>query len=170
MTQTQMDLEEKDLDLISIFAKSCRYSILEMVKNSQSGHPGGSLSCIDYLSVLYTQILAQQGNQIVISNGHISPAVYAVLAELGYADKQDVLKNFRKIGSKFEGHVTRHVAGVWYGTGPLGIGVSIAAAFAEAEKLKGTNKKVYACWAMVKLKKVRFLKWRILPLNINWII
>jgi len=107
-----------------------------MLKQSQSGHPGGSLGCIDYLTLLYTQILAQTGEKIIISNGHISPAVYSVLAEMGYIKKEQVIKGFRKIGYPYEGHVTRHVPGIWYGTGPLGAGVSAASGFALAEKLK----------------------------------
>ncbi|MFA5820936.1 MAG: transketolase [Candidatus Gracilibacteria bacterium] len=133
-------LAPDQLRLLEIFAKSCRKSIIEMVVNANSGHPGGSLSSIDYLATLYAFIISQTGEKIVISNGHISPAVYSTLAELGYVNKEEAVKNFRKIGSVFEGHVTRHVPGVWYGTGPLGIGVSVAAGFA-----KGCPKeKVYA--------------------------
>lgn len=130
--------------LLETFAKSCRKSILEMVTNAQSGHPGGSLSTIDYLAYLYTQILAQTGEKIVVSNGHISPAVYSVLAEMGYINKEEVVRDFRKFGSIFEGHITRHVDGIWYGTGPLGVGVSVASAFAMAEKIKNSGQKVYA--------------------------
>lgn len=129
-------LNPQDLQLLQTFTKSCRKSIIEMVVNANSGHPGGSLSSLDILAVLYTQIISQSGEQIVISNGHISPAVYSILAELGYIPKEEVVNTFRKIGSIYEGHVTRHVPGVEYGTGPLGIGVSVAASFALAEKLK----------------------------------
>ena len=133
-----------DLALLQAISTSCRHSIISMLKNSQSGHPGGSLGCIDYLSLLYTKILSQTGEPVVVSNGHISPAVYAILAELGYIPKKDVITGFRKIGYPYEGHVTRHVKGVWYGTGPLGTGISAAGGFALAEKLKNTNKKVFA--------------------------
>lgn len=142
-----MDINKKlnaqEIDLMVAFAKSCRFTIMSMLKNSQSGHPGGSLSAIDFLTLLYTQIIAQTGEKIVISNGHISPAVYAVLAEMGYLDKADLIANFRKFGSIFEGHVTRHVPGVWYGTGPLGIGAAVAAAMAWSEKHTGSGKKVF---------------------------
>ncbi len=136
-------LTDEHLLFLKTFAKSCRRSILEMVTNAQSGHPGGSLSSIDFLSLIYTFILGQTGEKIVVSNGHISPAVYSVLAEMGYADKKEVISTFRKIGSNFEGHVTRHVDGVWFGTGPLGIGVSVASAFAKASKLKNDGQKVF---------------------------
>lgn len=143
LPQLGQPLSEDQLKFIQTFTRSCRKSILEMVVNAQSGHPGGSLSSIDYLAMVYAFILGQTGEKIVVSNGHISPAVYSVLAEMGYIPKEEVVKTFRKIGSIYEGHVTRHVPGVWYGTGPLGIGVSVASAFAMAEKLKGSNEKVF---------------------------
>ncbi len=127
-------LSEQYKTFFEIFSTSCRRSIVEMTSNAGSGHPGGSLSTIDYLSLIYTNIIAQTGDPVVVSNGHISPAVYAVLAEMGYVKKDNVIKNFRKDKSIFEGHVTRHVPGVWYGTGPLGVGVSAATGFALAQK------------------------------------
>ncbi len=129
---------------LEAFSKSCRHSIIAMLKNSQSGHPGGSLSTIDYLSLLYSFIISQTGEKIVVSNGHISPAVYSVLAEMKYAPKQEIIDGFRQVGSIYEGHVTRYVDGIWYGTGPLGIGTSVASAFALDAKLKGSSEKVYA--------------------------
>ncbi len=128
-------LNKDQIKLLETFTQACRHSILQMVTNAQSGHPGGSLGMVDYLALLYTQIIGQTGEKVIVSNGHVSPAVYSVLAEMGYINKADVVKNFRKAGSKYEGHVTRHVSGVWYGTGPLGAGVSAAAGFALAEKL-----------------------------------
>jgi transketolase len=136
-------LTAEQLELFGVIAKDCRWMILEMVKNAQSGHPGGSLSSIDFLTVLYAAIISQTGEKIVISNGHISPAVYSLLAEMGYVDRADLVKNFRKAGSVFEGHVTRHVPGIWYGTGPLGIGASVASSMAWAEKFQGTGRKVF---------------------------
>ena len=136
-------MTEETLKLLKTFSKSCRRSIIEMTKNSQSGHPGGSLSCVDYLALIYTQQIAKNGNKIVVSNGHISPGVYSVLGEMGYIDKEKAIETFRKRGSIYEGHITRHVDGVWYGTGPLGVGVSVAAAFAKAEKMRSTDEKVY---------------------------
>lgn len=137
-------LSEEHLQFLSTFAKSARKSILQMVVNAQSGHPGGSLSCIDYLSTIYPFIIGKTGENVVISNGHVSPVVYSTLAEMGYIPKEDVVANFRKFGSIYEGHITRHVDGVVYGTGPLGVGSSVAAACALAEKKKGTDRKVFA--------------------------
>lgn len=137
-------LSSEQISFLQIFSKSCRKSILEMVVNAQSGHPGGSLSSIDYLATIYAFIISQTGEKVVVSNGHISPAVYSVLAELNYIPKKEVVENFRKAGSVYEGHVTRHVRGVEYGTGPLGIGASVSAGFALGEKLNSENKKVFA--------------------------
>ncbi|MBT3418828.1 MAG: transketolase [Candidatus Magasanikbacteria bacterium] len=138
------NLTKDHVHFLDTFSQSCRHSIISMLKQSQSGHPGGSLSCIDYLSLLYCFILSQTNEKIVISNGHISPAVYAVLSELGFVSKKNVIDTFRKHGSIFEGHVSRHVPGVWYGTGPLGTGVSAASGFALGEKLKQSGETVYA--------------------------
>ncbi|MBP9732216.1 MAG: transketolase [Candidatus Magasanikbacteria bacterium] len=130
--------------LAQLCAQSCRKSILEMTANAGSGHPGGSLSSIDYLSVLYTSIISQTGEPVFISNGHISPAVYSILAEMGWVSKEEAIQGFRKFGSKFEGHVTRHVPGVWYGTGPLAIGLSVACGTALGYKIKKAKQQVYA--------------------------
>lgn len=138
------EFTKQEAKKVAAFAKACRHTIISMLKQSQSGHPGGSLGCIDYLSLLYTQIIRNTGEKVVVSNGHISPAVYAVLAELGYIDKQEVIEGFRHSGSVYEGHVTRHVPGVWFGTGPLGVGVSAAAGFALAAKKQGSTETVYA--------------------------
>jgi len=136
-------LSPDHLKFLEAFSLSCRHTIIAMLKQSQSGHPGGSLSCIDYLALLYSFIIGQTGEKVLVSNGHISPGVFSVLAEMGYIPKQEVIDTFRQVGSIYEGHVTRHVPGVWYGTGPLGIGFAAAAGFAQAAKLKNSNETVY---------------------------
>lgn len=136
-------LTQEHVDFLKMFAKSCRHSIVEMVMNSQSGHPGGSCSVIDYLALLYCFITSQTGEDVVVSNGHVSPAVYTILGHMGYIPLEDVVRDFRKKGSIYEGHITRHVKGVTYGTGPLGIGVSVASGFAISEKLKDSNKRIF---------------------------
>lgn len=138
------NLGEERVNFLKAFTKSCRRSIVEMMKNSQSGHPGGSLSALDILATLYAYRITETNEKVVISNGHISPGVYSVLAECGAIDRDDVVKNFRKYGSKFEGHITRHIPGIWYGTGPLGAGVSAAAGFAHSERQKGSDQSVFA--------------------------
>jgi transketolase len=149
-------LTDEQVRLYKAVAKSCRHTIISMLKQSQSGHPGGSLSSIDYMTLLYSAIISQTGEKVVISHGHISPAAYSILAEMGLFNKDEVIKTFRKLGSVFEGHVTRHVKGIEYGTGPLGIGVSIGSAFAHAEKLNGTNNKVFTLMGDGEMQEGQF--------------
>ena len=130
------------VQFLQSFTKSCRATILGMLKTSQSGHPGGSLSSLDILALLYAFRITETNEKIVVSNGHISPGVFSVLAECGAVDKTELIQCFRQLNSKFEGHVTRHVEGVHFGTGPLGVGVSAAAGFALAQKRVGNR---HAC-------------------------
>lgn len=136
-------LSDQRLKYLNAFAKSCRRSILKMVTNAQSGHPGGSLSCIDYLTLLYVTRVSKTNEPVVVSNGHISPAVYSVLAELGVIPKERVIKTFRTPSDIYEGHVNRKIRGVWYGTGPLGIGASVAAGFALSDLLTKRGRKIF---------------------------
>lgn len=136
-------LTEEQLQLLRAFSQSCRRSALQMVTNAKSGHPGGSLSVIDYLSLLYCFIVSQTNEPVVISNGHVSPAVYSVLGELGVVDKQRAIEHFRKPDDLFEGHVNRKLQGIYYSTGPLGIGASVASAFALGDKLKKSGEYTY---------------------------
>lgn len=138
-----MKLTGDQIDFLKAFSKSCRRSILEMVTNAQSGHPGGSLSCVDYLSLIYTQRVATSNETVIVSNGHISPAVYSVLSELKVIPKEHVIKTFRTPEDIYEGHVNRRIPGVWFGTGPLGVGGSAATGFALAEALKRTDAFVF---------------------------
>lgn len=141
----QSKLTKEHLGHLTRFSWAVRHDILAMTTNAQSGHPGGSLGCADYLSLLYSFLVGQTGDPVIVSNGHISPAVYAVLAQMGYVDRADVVEGFRKIGQPYEGHVTRHVPGVWYGTGPLGAGAGAASGFALADALlhKKNKRPVY---------------------------
>lgn len=136
-------LSQEHIDFLKVFTKSCRNSIVEMTKNSQSGHPGGSCSVIDYLALIYCFIISQTGEEVVVSNGHVSPAVYTILGHMGYIPLENAVKGFRKIGQIYEGHITRHVKGISYGTGPLGIGVSVASGYAIGEKISGKNRRVF---------------------------
>lgn len=133
----------EELAFLGSFTKNCRRTILEMLKTSQSGHPGGSLSCLDFMAVLYAFQIHQTNEKVVVSNGHISAGVYSILAEMGVVDTAEVTQTFRQLNSRFEGHVTRHIPGIHFGTGPLGVGVSVAAGFAKAEKLNGSDKMVW---------------------------
>ncbi|MBU0727760.1 transketolase [Patescibacteria group bacterium] len=136
-------LTDEHVQFLNVLGKSCRNAIVTMVANAQSGHPGGACSSIDYLATIYAFIVSQTGEDVVVSNGHVSAAVYSILAEMGYIPREEVINDFRKVGKIYEGHITRHVKGINYGTGPLGVGVSVGTGFAIAEKLKKSNKRIF---------------------------
>jgi transketolase len=128
-------LNDEQVAFMKAFSKSCRRSILKMVTKAQSGHPGGSLSSVDFISLVSALRLTQTNEAIVVSIGHISPAVYSVLAELGIIPKERVIEYFRRPEDLYEGHVNRKIQGIFYGTGPLGVGTSAATGFALGNKL-----------------------------------
>lgn len=125
-----------------------------MVHAVQSGHPGGSLGCADLLTALYFNIMKHdpafrmegKGEDLfLLSNGHISPLLYSVLARSGYFDVHE-LSTFRKINSRLQGHPTthEHLPGVRIASGSLGQGMSVAAGLALAKKMDGDQRTVYS--------------------------
>lgn len=140
--------EQKELEKI---ARKIRKHIIEQVYEAQSGHPGGSLSCADILTVLYfNQMNIHEKepkdptrDRFVLSKGHCSPALYATLAERGFISKEE-LKTFRKINSNLQGHPDMNkVAGVDMTTGSLGQGLSVANGMALSSKLNHDGYRVY---------------------------
>ena len=132
-------------------SKEIRKSIIEMVYNAKSGHPGGALSITDILTVLYFYELNVNVNnpkyenrdRLVLSKGHSSPALYAVLAEKGFFPKND-LKTFRKIDSYLQGHPDMNkVPGVDMSSGSLGQGLSVSNGMALGAKLDRKDYRVY---------------------------
>ncbi|MBC2857267.1 transketolase [Cetobacterium sp. 2A] len=127
--------------------KRIRREILEMIHTAGSGHPGGSLSGVELLYVLYSEFLKYDSNnpklenrdRVIISKGHASALVYSILSEFGFFPKKE-LKNFRKLHSLLQGHVYREVPGVELSTGSLGQGLSYSCGVAMAGVL---NKKDY---------------------------
>lgn len=144
-------MEEYNLNNLAGIAKEIRKKIIEMTYAAKSGHPGGSLSITDVLTVLYFKemnidpINPYDANRdiLIMSKGHASPALYATLAIRGYFS-EDLLKGFRKIDSDLEGHVHRGIKGVESSTGSLGQGLGVAVGFALASKLDKKNNKIYA--------------------------
>ena len=123
-------------------AKQLRGDILRMLYTCQSGHPGGSLSTVEMLMALYYNVMKQDPknpkdenrDRVVLSKGHACPALYAVLADLGYFPRED-LWNLRQIDSHLQGHPDcTKTPGVDANTGSLGQGVSIAGGLAMAAK------------------------------------
>ena len=140
-----------NVDALRKIANDIRISIIETVYNAKSGHPGGSLSCADILTVLYFNQMninpekpnAEGRDRFVLSKGHCSPALYSVLARKGYFDKEE-LKTFRKIGSNLQGHPDMNkVPGVDMTTGSLGQGLSSAVGMAIASKMDSAGCRVY---------------------------
>ena len=141
-------METRELEKIS---KQVRKQIIEQVYKAQSGHPGGSLSIADILTVLYFNQMNIDANnpnsslrdRLVLSKGHCSPALYAVLAQKGYF-KNDALNTFRTIEGKLQGHpdMTK-VPGVDMTTGSLGQGLSVANGMALSSKLNHDGFRVY---------------------------
>jgi len=135
-------------------ASQVRRDIVRMVHAQQSGHPGGSLGCADYLTALYFKVMKHDpsfnmdgvGEDLFfLSNGHISPVFYSVLARSGYFPIAE-LATFRKINSRLLGHPTthEHLPGIRMASGSLGQGLSVASGAAMAKKLNNDNNTVFA--------------------------
>lgn len=140
-----------DINELQEIAKKARRNILEQVYSAKSGHPGGALSCIDILTVLYFHEMnvdsqnsrMEDRDRIVLSKGHACAALYAVLAEKGFLGEEE-LKEFRKLGSRLQGHPDmKKLPGVDMSTGSLGQGLSAACGMALASKLKKQSNKIY---------------------------
>lgn len=135
-------------------ATQVRRDIVRMVHAAQSGHPGGSLGCADFLTALYFKFMKHDpsfrmdGNGedvFILSNGHISPVFYSVLARSGYFAKGE-LATFRRIDSRLQGHPATHegLPGIRIASGSLGQGLSVAAGAALAKRLNGDDRLVFS--------------------------
>ena len=134
-------------------ASQVRRDIVRMVHSAQSGHPGGSLGCTDFMVAMYFRILEHSPNfkpdgtgedVFFFSNGHISPVWYSVLARNKYFDLEE-LNTFRKINSRLQGHpaTKEGLPGVRVASGSLGQGLSVAVGAALTKKLNGDNHMIY---------------------------
>jgi len=139
-------------DLTKI-ASQIRRDIVRMVHAQQSGHPGGSLGCTDFLTALYFKVMkidtdfsmdGKNEDLFFLSNGHISPVFYSVLARAGYFEVKE-LASFRKINSRLQGHPTTHdhLPGVRIASGSLGQGMSVAIGAALTKKYNKDDRTVY---------------------------
>jgi transketolase len=141
-------------DELKRIASQVRRDIVRMVAEANSGHPGGSLGCADYLTALYFQIMNHNASNFsmdakgedifFLSNGHISPVFYSVLARSGYFPISE-MATFRKLNTRLQGHPTTHegLPGVRIASGSLGQGLSVAIGAAQAKKLHNDNSLVY---------------------------
>ena len=135
------------------FTQQVRRDILRMVHKVNSGHPGGSLGCAEFFTCLYQEVMeystdfkmdGKNEDLFFLSNGHISPVYYSVLAHSGFFPVEE-LSTFRLIDSRLQGHPTTHegLQGVRIASGSLGQGMSVALGAAEAKKLNGDDKIIY---------------------------
>lgn len=142
------------IDELKDIAGQVRRDIVRMVAAVNSGHPGGSLGCTEYFVALYFEIMKRNpgfsmdgiGEDVFfLSNGHISPVFYSVLAHAGYFDKKE-LATFRKLDSRLQGHPTthEHLPGVRIASGSLGQGMSVAIGAALTKKLNKDNSLVFS--------------------------
>ena len=137
-----------DVDLNKLVSQ-VRRDILRMVHTVNSGHPGGSLGCVEFFVTLYKRVLkvdnnSESNDMFILSNGHISPVYYSTLARSGYF-KVEELDTFRKIDSRLQGHPTNHdnLPGINISSGSLGQGVSVGLGIALSKKLNNDDSLVY---------------------------
>ncbi len=144
---------KRTINELEDIASQVRRDIVRMVHGCQSGHPGGSLGCADFMTALYFEVMNHNpdfkmegiGEDLFfLSNGHISPVFYSVLARSGYFEVSE-LATFRKLNSRVQGHPTTHegLPGVRIASGSLGQGLSVAIGAALAKKLNKDNSHVF---------------------------
>ncbi|MCD6594935.1 transketolase [bacterium] len=146
-------LDDNDLQKYSEIARRIRFDVIKMTYHAGSGHPGGSMSIAEILTILYFKHLAHRPSEphwenrdrVILSKGHACPALYAVLAEAGYYPR-DEMWTLRKFGSRLQGHpaLDKGLPGIEVSTGSLGQGISIAVGIALSFKhLDNNHRRVY---------------------------
>ena len=147
-------MNEEEFKRIQELCKQNRCNVIKMIHCAQSGHLGGGLSAIDILTVLYEKVMKNypewknspnhnERDRFVLSKGHASAGLYAVLAKRGYFPESELM-TFRKLGSRLQGHPNTHIPGVEVATGSLGQGLSMACGIAMALKLDKNHARVFA--------------------------
>ncbi|MGH9662656.1 MAG: transketolase, partial [Bryobacteraceae bacterium] len=145
MQQTQNVAE------LAAIAKRIRRSIIEMIGEAKSGHPGGSLSAVEILTTLYFDVMRHDParpdwpdrDRFVMSKGHAAPVLYCAMAEAGYTPK-DQLNSLRKLGSIYQGHPDkRFIPALEGSTGSLGVGLSLGIGMALAQRIDRRPSRVY---------------------------
>ncbi|MBR3720137.1 MAG: transketolase [Clostridia bacterium] len=141
----------RDLSQLEKMANDIRINVMKSIYNAGSGHPGGSLSCTDILTVLYFNQMninpqdpkADGRDRFVLSKGHCAPALYSTLAKRGYFDESE-LETLRKLDSNLQGHPDMNkIPGIDMSTGSLGQGLSVANGMALASKMDSKGYRVY---------------------------
>jgi transketolase len=144
-------LENWDQNNIQAFCTKIRRHIVEMITEAKSGHPGGSLSAVEILAVLYREVMRhnpdkpqwQDRDRFILGKGHACPVLYAVMAECGYCPV-DQLNTLRKMGSIYQGHPDRRfLPSLEASTGSLGQGLSVGIGMALAARLDNSPSRIY---------------------------
>ena len=166
-------MEQSELKQLKLTAAKARLYGVQMVHDAASGHPGGSLSCMDVLTYLYfAEMRVDPKNphdpgrdRFVMSKGHCSPAMYPVLALRGFFPVED-LKMFRRIDGHMSGHVEmKYVPGVDMSTGSLGQGISVAVGMALAGKVAQKDYRVYVMPTEPLDKKFESFGWHVIKID-----
>ncbi len=139
-----------DISMLEKKARTIRKHVVNMIFEAGTGHPGGSLSCVDIITVLFFHQMhhnpsnskARNRDHFILSKGHAAPTLYATLAECGYFSVDELLK-LRKFGSLLQGHPDIAIPGVESSTGSLGQGLSISCGIALAKKIDNNESRVY---------------------------
>jgi len=146
----QVALSEQQKRTLSEMWLHCMRRIIVSTTLAGSGHPGGSMSSLHLLLMLYSTISHHPGDpcwqerdRLIVSMGHISPGVYSVLSEFGYLNEDDFCMEFRRAGSSFTGHVESCVPGIEWNTGVLGQGLSAGTGMALGLNLQGKKNRVF---------------------------
>jgi transketolase len=141
---------EDEIRYLKEKTRRIRYRALKMIFESQSGHPGASMSLAEILTVLYFRIVKvdparpewEQRDRLILSKGHGAPMLYSVLCEKGFFP-EDYLQSFRKVGGLLQGHPVPKIPGVDATSGSLGCGLSIGVGMARGLQIKGIEANVY---------------------------
>ena len=144
-------LNQQNVEVLEAIARELRRDIIRTIYTAGSGHPGGSLSELEILIALYFRIMRHDPanpkwpdrDRFILSKGHASPGLYAVLAQAGYFPKEE-LATFRKLNSRLQGHAHPMTPGVEMNSGSLGMGLSFALGCALAARLDQKDYQVYA--------------------------
>lgn len=147
-------MDNNEIKQLNDLCRANRCSIIKMIHCAKSGHPGGGLSAVDVLTVLYEKCMKNypewtkspnhnERDRFVLSKGHASATLYAVLAQRGYFPESELM-TFRSLGSRLQGHPNTHIPGVEVPTGSLGQGLSMACGIAMALKLDKNPAHVFA--------------------------
>ena len=155
-----MMTDERKQELESLCLRF-RNELIDLLHEIQTGHPGGSLSCLEILTTLYTEKMnhnpknpkMEGRDRLILSKGHAAPILYMNLAEQGYFKKEE-LKTLRQINSNLQGHPCMHkTAGVELSTGPLGLGLGAGLGMCLGERLKGNDSYIYVILGDVEIQE-----------------